>query len=65
MEQLARPARGAGREVTGFNQSDAQTSSHGIECAAATCHTSADDQNVEVVVGESVEGICASRRTEW
>src|SRR5215218_6769739 len=44
VKQLAGPARGSGREITSFDQPDAQAAGDRIKCAAAACDTRANDE---------------------
>jgi hypothetical protein len=56
VDQLARPAGRAGREVAGLHQADAEPPGGRVEGRAATDHTAADDQDVERLRAHGVEG---------
>ena len=47
VDQLAGPARRAGREVTCFDQSDPQTAGGRVECRTGADDAAADDQDVQ------------------
>ena len=51
VEELAGPARGAGREVAGVDQSDSQAPGDRIQRAAAAGDAGAYHEDVEVVAG--------------
>ncbi|BCB80234.1 hypothetical protein Pflav_066440 [Phytohabitans flavus] len=55
VDQLARPARRARRQVTGLDQRDAQPSGGGIQRGARAGDTATDDEDVEALGPQPVQ----------
>jgi len=56
VDELARAARGAGREVARLHERDGQAAGHRVERAAGARRAGADDDDVEDLVGHPLEG---------
>jgi hypothetical protein len=61
VDEFARPARRAGREVAGLDQPDGQTAGGGVERGTRADDTAADDQDVELTAGFRRRRQCIQR----
>jgi hypothetical protein len=64
VKQLAGPTRGTSAEITGLDQPDPQAAGDGIERAAAARDAGSNDENVQILMLQPVEGICSGGGTE-
>jgi hypothetical protein len=64
VKQLAGPTRRASREITGFDQPNAQAAGDSIERTAAARDAGSNNEYVQILILQPVEGIGSGGGTE-